>query len=600
MGVVLEDQGEMRVRVGETTMPLPLGPGAAAQTIETGDVVRIRWREDPRSSDLVVVAKAGTAAAQLHALALSHDLAPLFSAEIDAEVQSFVAAPGLEEPDLVPLEDKPFVTIDNEDSRDLDQALCIEHDDATGHHLVWYALADAAFYCPTGSAMFERALQQGASFYLPGLVLPMLPPSMSEGLISLNPGVLRRALVFRMELDGHGECVATTVQRGRIRSRAKLSYGGVQRYHDALEAGNERHDALHHGHDYSPTLRWLRTVGEMRLERASERDVVSFRRTEVQVQLDAGNRRGFSLVSDERHEVERWNEQVSLLCNMEGARWLRQAIDEGRGRNVQAIFRTHAAPSPQRMQGLCDLIGALVALYGLPDTWRWRPAAESLARFLSRLPHEGEEGRIALAIHRQAMVLSQRSVFEVRPSPHHGVGAEVYARFSAPMREVVGIFTHKEALELLEGRGDMEISGDDLALQTAIVTAANRAKETQAKLTKEANLLGIQALLEDDLGTLPALRRWRRGTVLGVSPSKVYVQLDAPSVELKVYLNPNRRSLRCDDREVCLWEEDTPLCRLGDDVEVSVRGYDDRRHRWELALRPTSVEPQDAPSWSLP
>lgn len=600
MGIVVEDHKGIQLRVGDGAIALTFAGGAAPPDAHAGDVVRVCWQDDGQAKELFVLAKAGTATAQLYALAFSHDLTPLFSAEVDAEVQAFVAAPRVATPDLVDLEDKPFVTIDNEDSLDLDQALCIEHDEATGHHIVWYALADASFYCPPGSAMFERALQQGASFYLPGLVMPMLPPSMSEGLISLNPGVLRRALVFRMDLDGRGECVSTTVQRGRIRSRAKLSYAGVQSFHHALAAGNECKDALHHGHDYSPTLRWLRTVGELRIERASERDVVSFRRTEVQVQLDAKVRRGFSLVSDERDDVERWNEQISLLCNMEGARLLQQAIGESSGRNVQAIFRTHAPPSPQRMRGLCDLIDATIEVHGLPNRWRWDPSAESLARYLNRLPNDGQEGRVALAIHRQAMVLSQRSVFDVRPSSHHGVGAEAYARFSAPMREVVGIFTHKEAIELLDGRGDRPASAADLALQAAVVASGNRARETQAKLTKEANFLGIKALLEEDLSAPPSRRRWRRGTIMGLSPSRVYVQLDAPSVELKVYLDRSRRSLRCDDRDVCLWEGGAPLCRLGDDVEVSVRQYDDHRRRWELALRPTSPEHQNDPRWSLP
>ena len=81
-----------------------------------------------------------------------------------SEADHWLANPGHDDPTLDDLTALPFVTIDNPDSRDLDQALYIE-ETADGYRLR-YALADAAYYVRPGSALFDEALQRGAIFYL--------------------------------------------------------------------------------------------------------------------------------------------------------------------------------------------------------------------------------------------------------------------------------------------------------------------------------------------------------------------------------------------------------------------------------------------------
>jgi len=66
----------------------------------------------------------------------------------------------------------PFVTIDNTDSRDLDQAVYVEYVDtaADSSHqqaTVYYALADASYYVKPGSALFKEAMRRGVTYYAP-------------------------------------------------------------------------------------------------------------------------------------------------------------------------------------------------------------------------------------------------------------------------------------------------------------------------------------------------------------------------------------------------------------------------------------------------
>ena len=127
----------------------------------------------------------------LEALVERHQLRRAFSDSVHEEVAALVASPGLDDRSLVDRRSLPFITIDNEDSRDLDQALCIQRV-VSGGYAVFYALADASYYVRPGGALFVEAVRRAASYYLPGFSVPMLPRALCEGIV----GEKRRALLI--------------------------------------------------------------------------------------------------------------------------------------------------------------------------------------------------------------------------------------------------------------------------------------------------------------------------------------------------------------------------------------------------------------------
>jgi len=556
----LFDEGITRSLSGE------LHTGAAE-----GDVVLT----GPQAKDAPFIdclAGAGTPRAEMYAIAGRHGLRPVYGEAVMQEVERHCADPGVDAADLEDLEDVPFVTIDGPSTRDLDQAAFIARDG--DGFLLRYALADPAYAVAPGTALFTEALGRGATYYLPGLAIPMLPHALSEGVVSLNEGQRRRAVVFDMRIDAEGRCTETTIRRARIRSRAQLTFGGVQSFLDG-EAALGCFEA-------EESIRWLKPLGELLMAAARDREVIEYRRQETEVKIDGEEGLTFVVQLGGRTLVERYNEQLSLLCNVEGAKFLRHHHHQPL---VQAIFRVHPAPEPRRYEELKEMLEALVKRHHLdPTIWRWVPEKRSLGDYLAALPSEGAEGRLAQAIHRQAVLVNVRSSFSPKAAQHFGVGAEVYARFSAPMREIVGIFLHKEVFEQLLG----EPSGgqDDEALRAEVVERANEAKQLQKKITKEANLVVLDRVFARDeaMDETP----WRRGTVMGLTRSKVHVVLDEPAaVEVKVYLRAIETRLgrdlhRADDRTALL-DGDRELCRVGDEVEIRVVGREGRR--WDLDLR---------------
>lgn len=562
-------------------------PGDAAP--ESGCWIQFRLAGSTAEVVGEVLAQSDSALAEIYDLVAQRGLSPLHPPEVMAHTQHLVDQPGIDHPDLDDLTHLPFLTIDEDHSKDLDQALCIQPLSGDGDGFkVWYAIADAAWFVRPDNALFDEALRRGATYYLPGLVIPMLPKVLSEGIVSLNPDVDRRALVFEVDLDDDGRVIRTALRRGRVRSRVKTSYDAVQAYFDGdvplpgLAAPGDRPEI-------AETLELLQQVGLRRMELAESRDVIAIRRTEIALSL--GGREGlrFVAMAAPRNDVERYNEQISLLCNIEGARFLADGdTDED---DVQAIFRVHDPPTRERLDRFEREVRSLVRLYDLdPDVWRWRRRGQSLAAYLKSLPVGSRHDRVARAIHRQAMLTGGRSLYDTAPGFHFGVGADAYARFTAPMREMVGVFSHKEAWEKLGLETPRPRSADE-ALRKKILQLANDARQTQRELDRETNRRVLDQLFGDDLeGHGDTERVLRRGIILGISRSKLHIGLDEPPIDVKVYLHDLRRQLGTrvvqgrDGMTVRRSSDGHRLFTVGQEVDLRVRRRDRKRDRWVLDL----------------
>jgi ribonuclease R len=327
----------------------------------------------------------------------------------------------------------------------------------------------------------------------------------------------------------------------------------------------------------------LREVGRLRLAEARQRDVVTYQRAELEVRIGEEGF-GFVVVADARTDVELYNEQISLLCNVEGARLIAE-------RGVRAAYRVHPSPPDGRLLELERLIANIVAAHKLdPALWRWRrrrtptdPLGEPLSDYLLRIRDLAGHERVRLAIERLAMVSNVRSEFAAEPGPHYGIGAPMYARLTAPMREMVGVHTHAVALSAIGAGGWGE---DDPELLERIIDTANRARAVQRELTKAANMVVIDSVLRADEALPEAERPWRRGTIVELRSTRAYVQLDDPPIELKLYdddLGASRELLR---GGAVLRIGARRLLRVGAPVDLRVVGHDPRRDRWRFTVLP--------------
>jgi ribonuclease R len=572
--VVSFEQGNLLVDLFAADVKLPM----ATPGLPPGTVVRYVQREG-LAAVTSRVAEADSALAAIWMALSDCDVDPSFPESVVTEVDAIIGDPGIDDPSLIDLTSLPFVTIDNVDSRDLDQAMHIAQ--TADQFILYYALADAAHFVRPGSVLFNEALRRGASYYVPGFAVPMLPTALSEGLVSLNESVVRRALVFRICFDKAGAVESTTVQQARIVSAAKLSYEGVQRYYD------HPHQSGLAARSYTPTLDALRTLGRLRIEQARRRNVVEYDRSSVEISLhEAGST--FHIEDSERLPVEKYNEQISLVCNAEGARLLNEA---GLSAVVQAVYRVHESPDRERLIKFSRLLKGLIRHYQLDPVlwmWRWKDGKygqqENLSDYLERLRDHQADPALLAAVQRHSLMLSPASRFSAVPGGHHSLKLDHYARFSSPMREIAGVFTHREYLQL-SGVASGEASADQ-QLREQVIDAANRAKETQKRLNRAVTKKAINQLFEHQLSLPDEQRALYTGTVMSLRPTRVYVQLDKPKITVKLYLKALARltgqHYQLDRSAAFIEVEEGVAFALGQRLSLRTQSYSQKEQRWHL------------------
>lgn len=552
-----------------------------AAVLLSGQVIQFVLIEDS-PCQITLLATSGSAQAQLYKIVTDKKLTPFFSSAIQAEVEYILDNTGLDDPALEDQENLAFCTIDGSDTMDLDQALQVEKTSAG--YTVRYAIADAAYFIRPGSALFEEALKRGTSYYLPGLMIPMLPRELCVDVISLNENVSRRAIVFEITLNNNGEYLKTRIVRAKIKSRGKLSFKEVETFF----AGKSK--SIRHDEELATSLGLFKEIGLLRLKLAEERNIARFHRTEVNIKLGQDGL-VFNLLDNVRNEVELYNEQFSLLCNIAGAKLL---ADKGESfaKFVQPIYKVHPPPSNDKLKAFEAAIKQLIHVHQLEDKeWLWQHNGDlSLSDYLKKLPQTGAKNRVAQAIHRQALLTNTRSSFSEKPGRHFGVGADVYARFSAPMREIVGIFLHKELMEKIVGCDSICSDEQDEIFREQIILAANRAKSIQRQLTNEANLLVIDQVFNTEFENSKENTPLHKGTVIGLGRDKLYILLDDIPIEVKVYIRPLegfwKASLKIDLDQLSLInsQNQDQIVSLGDEVEISVVSKDNTKHRWIFQL----------------
>ena len=119
-----------------------------------------------------------------------------------------------------------WCSIDNDDSRDLDQ-LTVAEAMPNGAAKVLVAIADVDALVTKGSALDDHARQNTTSVYTVAQTFPMLPEKLSTDLTSLNYESDRLAIVIEIVLAADGSLQSSDLYRATVRNRAKLAYNSV-------------------------------------------------------------------------------------------------------------------------------------------------------------------------------------------------------------------------------------------------------------------------------------------------------------------------------------------------------------------------------------
>ncbi len=367
----------------------------------------------------------------------------------------------VQEPDVTGREDlRPLTiyTIDPDDARDFDDAICVDRTEngwKLGVHI-----ADVSHYVTPKSDLDIEAWQRGNSTYLPDRVIPMLPERLSNGLCSLRPDEDRLTFTVWIEFDANGKNRRSHFSRSVIRSKKRLTY---QEAFAVLEgrAHSPVEEELHEAWRLASLLRKNRfAAGSLDLDFP-----------EIKVRLDA-NGRAIALEKVEQDISHQLIEEFMLAANETVAREIKH-------RTVPSVYRIHEKPDPERLNEYRETLA--VAGYEVGDLSQ-KGEVQKLLKMLKGKP---DEPILKIGLLRSL----KRATYDVRALGHYGLAKVNYTHFTSPIRRYADLVVHRVLGAMIDHQKniiapaarDLKVTAEHISITERISADAER---DAAKLKK--------------------------------------------------------------------------------------------------------------------
>jgi exoribonuclease-2 len=371
-----------------------------------------------------------------------------------------------------------WFSIDNDDSRDLDQ-LTVAEAMPNGATKILIAIADVDALVKKRSALDDHARQNTTSVYTAAETFPMLPEKLSTDLTSLNLESDRQAIVVEMVLSGDGSIQSSDVYGATVRNHAQLTYNSVAAWLDgdgqipqAITAVSGLEENLRLQDRMAQKLKELRHLhGALGLETIEARPV--FDGDELK-----------DLEPDTKNRAKDIIEDFMIAANGVTARYLAS-------KNCPSLRRV--VRIPKRWDRIVELAADRHAK--LPK----EPDAKALEQFLSVSKTADPLRFPDLSLSIVKLLGSGEYVVE---SPgdsvpgHFGLAVKDYTHSTAPNRRYPDLITQRLLKAMVVG-GSRPYEVDELAaLAKHCTEAEDAAKKVERKVEKSAAAI----LLENRIG----------------------------------------------------------------------------------------------------
>jgi VacB/RNase II family 3'-5' exoribonuclease len=441
-----------------------------------------------------------------HQAMIDRGLQPDFPAEAQKQADSISGAANDTDASIKDLRDLIWCSIDNDDSRDLDQ-LTVAEDLGGGDIRAMVAVADVDALVKKGTPIDDHARANTTSVYTAARIFPMLPEKLSTGLTSLNEGEERIAVVMDMVIAIDGSITKGDVYRARVHNKAQLAYNAVGMW---LEGKGEMPAKIKAIPGLAENLKIQDGVADKMRELRHEHGALDLDTIEARAVMKDGH--VVDLQVEARNNAKNLIEDFMIAANGVSARFL---ASKGFA-SLRRVVR-----SPERW----DRIEAIAAKYGekLPS----EPDSQALEEFLVRR-RKADPMRfpdlslmIVKAMGAGEYVVEQPGQTSIG---HFGLAVRDYTHSTAPNRRFPDLITHRLIKAALAG-AKPPYTNDEL---TALATHCTEAEDAANKVERQVRKSAAACILEPRIG-----QRFD-GVVTGASEKGTWVRVFHPPVEGKV------------------------------------------------------------------
>ncbi|MET0379038.1 MAG: VacB/RNase II family 3'-5' exoribonuclease [Spongiibacteraceae bacterium] len=445
----------------------------------------------------------------------------------------------------------PFVTIDNADTRDMDDALHVETRDDGWR--VFVAIADPTAWIKPGSGLEQAIAARTNTVYLPGLTVAMLPDVLANERCSLLAGEERLALVCSIDINSDGAITHREFCEAKIRSQAKLSYGDVAA---ALADTTRVIDAR-------DTLEKLFAVAKTLRAHRGRENLLMPERPDYRLVLD-DNGQIADIERQLKNDAQLIVEECMVAANRCAADFLCESVDGESAGDGSALFVCHAGFRSERREPIAQMLSTELPEKSANDTTVLAQYID-LIQALDNMPATAPPLRAILSR------WLERSQLATSATPHFGMGLPRYTTFTSPIRKYSDFLVHRAIKARLQHKKSAAITPEQLA-------------QMQERLdrSRQAAHLAEQWLKCVYLQKLPA-KTVLPGTIAHINSSGFTVRLDATGIEgfVDTRLLPEKYSF---DANTLRLSSGGRVYQLEQPIDVTVSAIDVKKRSINFAM----------------